>query len=63
MSKQTLKDRYNNTIGYIETNSSGKQTIKDKYNSVRGTYDPKTNITKDKYNNTVGKGNLLVTLL
>lgn len=63
MKRQNLKDRYNNTIGYIETDSSGKQKIKDKHNNVKGYYDPKTNVTKDRNNNSVGYGNLLTTLL
>jgi hypothetical protein len=63
MAKQFLKDKYHNTIGYIETDSTGKQTIKDKYHNTKGYYDPKTNITKDRNHSTVGYGNLLTTLL
>jgi redox-regulated HSP33 family molecular chaperone len=63
MDRQVLKDKHNNTIGYIVTDSTGKQTIRDKNNNTKGYYDPKTNVTKDRHNNTVGKGNLLTTLL
>ncbi len=38
-------------------------TLKDAKGFVKGTYDPKTNKTKDKRGFTVGTGNLLMTLL
>jgi hypothetical protein len=63
MPQQTLKDRNNNTIGYIQTDSKGKQTIKDKNLVVKGYYDPETNVTKDKNHRVIGRGNLLATLL
>lgn len=63
MQRHELKDKYNNRLGHIETDASGKQTLKDKYNTIKGYYDPKTNTTKDRYNNKIGSGNLLTTLL
>ncbi len=63
MPQQTLKDRNNNTIGYIQTDSKGKQTIKDKNLVVKGYYDPETNVTKDRNHRVIGRGNLLATLL
>ena len=63
MARQTLKDRSNRIIGYIETDSSGRQTIKDASNRIKGRYDPKTNKTKDSSNRIVGTGNLLTSLL
>ncbi|MFM7152513.1 MAG: hypothetical protein ACKO4W_15865 [Bacteroidota bacterium] len=63
MPQQTLKDRNNNTIGYILTDSKGKQTIKDKNLVVKGYYDPETNVTKDRNHRVIGRGNLLATLL
>jgi len=63
MATQTLKDANHRTIGYIETDSSGKQTIKDANHRTKGYYDPKTNQTKDSNHRTVGTGNLLTTLL
>jgi hypothetical protein len=63
MAQQTLKDRNNNTIGYILTDAKGRQTIKDKNMVVRGYYDPETNVTKDKNLRVVGRGNLLATLI
>ncbi|MEO0008595.1 MAG: hypothetical protein RJA20_2791 [Bacteroidota bacterium] len=63
MAQQTLKDRNNNTIGYILTDAKGRQTIKDKNMVVKGYYDPETNVTKDKNLRVVGRGNLLATLI
>jgi len=63
MQKQTLKDRQNRTIGYIYIDTNGKQTLKDARMQTKGYYDPKTDKTKDRRMQTVGKGNLLATLL
>lgn len=59
---QILKDRNNRRIGQIKT-QSGKQFIYDANNRRLGSYDPKTNTTKDKNNRIIGKGNLLTSLL
>lgn len=63
MADQVLKDSRGFTIGKISTDSSGKQTIKDARGFTKGTYDPKTNQTKDARGFLVGSGNLLATLL
>lgn len=63
MADQTLRDKMNRKIGVIKTDSRGVQTIYDAMNRKKGIYDPKTNVTKDTMNRTIGKGNLLVTLL
>jgi hypothetical protein len=63
MPQQVLKDRNNNIIGYIETESSGNQTIKDRNNNIKGYYEVRANMTKDRNNKIIGYGNLLVTLL
>lgn len=63
MARQVLKDKLNRPIAYIETNSSGVQTIKDKLNRGLGTYDPKTDKTKDHLNRVVGTGNQLTSLI
>ena len=63
MSKQTLTDRNNSTIGYIETMSDGKQRLTDRNHSTLGYYDPKSNKTTDRNHSTVGGGNLLTSLL
>jgi len=63
MSEQLLKNRVGQTIGRISTSSSGIQTLKSASNRTLGTYDPKTNTTKDSVGLTVGSGNLLSRLL
>ncbi len=63
MADQVLKDKRGFTIGKISTDSRGIQTIKDPRGFKKGTYDPKTNKTKDARGFSVGTGNLLTTLL
>ena len=63
MSEQVLKDKLGHTIGKISTSSNGLQTIKTPQGHTKGTYDPKTNTTKDNLGHKVGTGNLLISLL
>jgi hypothetical protein len=63
MADQELRDKSNRLLGKIKTLSNGKLELRDHTNSLKGTYDPKTNETRDKSNSLVGKGNLLTTLL
>lgn len=63
MDKQILRDKHNKRIGVIETDSKGVQTIRDTGNKKLGTYDPKSDKTRDTTNHLIGKGNLLITLL
>ena len=63
MADQELRDKSNSVRGKIKILSNGKLELRDHTNSLKGTYDPKTNETRDKSNSLVGKGNLLTTLL
>ncbi len=63
MKRETLRDIQNNVIGFIESDSTGKQVLRDKNNYLIGTYQPRTNDTRDKNNMIVARGNMLVTLL
>lgn len=63
MADQVLRDKMNRRIGVIKTDTRGVQTIYDAMNHRLGTYDPKTDVTRDTMNRRVGKGNLLTTLL
>lgn len=63
MADQVLKDAQGRTIAKISTASNGIQTIKDAQGRTKGTYDPKSNKTKDAQGRSVGTGNLLTTLL
>lgn len=63
MEKQILRDKQNRRIGVLETDSKGIQTIRTPSNKKLGTYNPKTDQTRDSANRLIGKGNLLLTLL
>ncbi len=63
MADQVLKDKRGRTIGKISTASNGVQTIKDAKGRKKGTYDPKSNKTKDAQGRSAGTGNLLTSLL
>jgi len=63
MADQQLRDKMNRLIGTIKTHSDGKLEIRDDMNRLKGTYDPKSNETRDDMNRSVGKGNLLAMLL
>ncbi|CAN5567111.1 hypothetical protein BH10CYA1_BH10CYA1_60050 [soil metagenome] len=60
---EILKDRNNHKLGEIRTESNGHQTVFSATNHRLGSYDPKTNETRDSNNRLVGKGNLLSSLL
>lgn len=63
MVDQVLKDNRGHIIGKISTASNGVQTIKDASGHTKGTYDPRTNKTRDARGHEVGTGNQLTTLL
>ena len=63
MADQILKDNKGNIIGIITTSLTGIQTLKDAKGISKGTYDPKSNTTKDTRGQKVGSGNVLITLL
>ena len=57
-----LGDRYGNRIDEIQIDGS-KQVLVDKYFVRLGSYDLHDDLSRDKYGDVVGRGNLLVTLL
>lgn len=63
MSRQTLKDRNNHVLGYIDVESSGRQCLRNSNLHVIGYYDPGRNQTLDATFHVVGNGNILTTLL
>lgn len=63
MTRQDLRDRNNNLIGYINTRSDGTQEGRDKNNNLKGSFNPKSNETRDVHNRLVGKGNMLSSLI
>ena len=63
MADQELRDKNNKLLARIKTLSNGKLEIRDHNNKLKGTYDPKSNETRDPNNKLVAKGNMLTTLL
>ncbi|MDD5909725.1 MAG: hypothetical protein SO146_02405 [Eubacteriales bacterium] len=63
MTDQILRDKFGKKIGTIKTDYNGIQTIYDALNRKKGTYDPRTNTTRDSAGRSIGKGNLLAMLL
>lgn len=61
--RQTLKDARFRVLGHLDTDSDGGQALFDAQGRRLGSYDPKTNVTKDAQFRRVGQGNLLTTLL
>jgi hypothetical protein len=60
---EDLRDRNGNLLGRITERSSGVLEGRDRNGNLRGTYDPRTNETRDKSGNLVGRGNLLSNLI
>jgi hypothetical protein len=63
MADQILKESQNRLLGKISTTGSRELEIRGAQNRLKVKYDPKTNTTRDARNRSVGKGNLLTTLL
>lgn len=62
-STETLKNNLGMVLATITTASNGVQTIKDPIGYVLGTYDPKTNTTRNNLGQVIGTGNLLTSLI
>ena len=62
MAPQFLKDKSGKLIGKI-TEFDGRLRISNAEGRIIGTYDPKTNFTRNAEGGLVGKGNLLTSLL
>ena len=60
---QTLKNNLGVVLATITTASNGIQTIRDPLGVVLGSYDPKTNTTRNFLGQVVGTGNLLSSLI
>lgn len=63
MNRQELKDSRGKTLGYIETQSDGGQRLIDSTGNTLGYYDPRFKETKDSVGKTIGRGNLLSSLI
>ena len=63
MSTEILRDARFKTIGHLETKSNGDQVLRDAHFSTLGYYDSRHNITQDAHFRTIGRGNILASLL
>ena len=61
--RQTLRDRNQHIIGYIDVESTGRQCLRDSNFHVIGYYEPSRNATFDANYHIIGYGNILTTLL
>ena len=61
--RHELRDSNGRAIGSITTASNGKQEGRDANGRFKGTFDPKTNQTRDSNGRLVGKGNVLAAVI
>jgi hypothetical protein len=57
-----LRDKYGNRLGEIQFDGS-KQVLVDRYFVRLGSYDSHDDLTRDRYGNVIGRGNVLGSLL
>jgi len=58
-----LRDRNGNLLGRITERSNGVLEGQDRSGNLRGIYDPRSNETRDKNGNLIGRGNMLSSLI
>ena len=63
MADQQIKDRNGRLLGTIKTLPNGRQEIRDRAGMLKGSYEPRTDETRNRAGIRVGKGNQLTTLL
>lgn len=56
MSREIIKDRKQNVVGYVDKSCHGTR-VSDRFNNYKGSYNVKSNTTYDRNNNVVGRGN------
>ncbi len=61
--KQELRDNNNRLLGSIRTRGDGTHEGRNASGSLKGTYNPRTNETRDPMNKLVGKGDFLAILI
>ena len=61
--KQELRDSNGRPIGSITIVANGKQEGRDANGRLKGSFDPKTNQTRDSSGRLVGKGNVLAAII
>ena len=63
MADQELRDRRGRLLGKIRLSSTGRYEGRDVGGRIRGTYDPRTDETRDASGRVVGRGNMLPELV
>jgi hypothetical protein len=63
MSRETIKDRYLRTLGYIVTENNGRRKALDAAQRTLGYYYPSQDVTKDAGQRTIAHGNVLAALI
>lgn len=63
MSSQVLRDNQGRVIGTMTSNENGVIEARDANGRYLGSYDPRTEITRNSRGRVVGLGNLLGTLI
>jgi hypothetical protein len=63
MNRQTIRDRNDRIIGYIEALSDGRLKATNRDSRTLGWFDPKRNVTTDPNNRTIAKANVLSGLI
>jgi hypothetical protein len=59
MADGVLRDRSGKLLGTIRRLPDGRLEARDRHGRLKGTYDPRTNQTRDSSGRFVGTGNLL----
>jgi hypothetical protein len=64
LAREVLRDHRGTTIGRVKLQRlTGKLIARDAHGVVVGTYDPRSNETRDVHGRVIGRGNLLGALL
>ena len=63
MSKETIRDRNDRVLGYIETMPNGRQKATDRNSRLLGWFDPERNVTTDASSRVLAKANVLSGLI
>lgn len=63
MNRVILRDAVGKIIGYIDTEATGEQLAKNAAGKYLGKYDPRTNLTYDKFGKILYTGNMVQVLI
>ena len=60
---QTIRDFAGRILGYIETDAQGNKTVRDFYRVVLGTYDKRSDTTRDFAGRILARGDVAAGLI